>query len=199
MHRQLKYELLNCINDLLRNSQYVIRNQEPILTEFYKIVKPSDIERRADIQIVDTDTGNSILIDCTITCPAAHRHKSYNTAGDAANEQVCYKTNNYRSYVDIDDPSNQHSLFFFAVESSGALSDEAIHFCKFLAEISGKEFSSTCQFIYQRISCRLQAIRAAQVIHTIHTLTTTTPPARLSISGTNIAPNISTLVPLDSG
>ena len=171
---------------------------------YFFLYKPSDVEKRADIHIIDTDSGNSILIG-TITCPSVVLHKKYDKAGDVANHQNYIKTCHYRSFFKIDDPSKQHGLFFFAVESSGALSDESINFCKFLANISGKEISSTCQILYQRISCRLQAIRADQVTTTLQALSSTSPPIRLPFIPPSNLPLVNSfttpipLVPLDSG
>ena len=178
MHSMLKNELVNICTFYLKNSQYNVLTTEPALDNYFNRqprYATSLIQRRADICIVDEESGKSILIDCTIACPAALRYK-YDKAGDAANKLVNFKIKDYNSAFQIEDESRA-VIFFFAVESPGSLSIEGLKFCQLISSLTGNP--DNLQLIYQRISVCMQYIRAKQILHSLNSLPRLGPQSSL--------------------
>jgi hypothetical protein len=72
----------------------------------------------------------------------------------------------YKRDFDIDDTSRAN-LFFFGVETMGAIGPEAQKFCMLLAKLSGGYFSHKITYIYQRLSVMLQGLRSHQIYDTL--------------------------------
>jgi hypothetical protein len=170
-HPKLKDTVKDIAHDLLKQSEFKVERAEPTVERFFprNVNEPHDedqIERRADILIRHTNHDlTSILIDVTMVCPAAGIAE-YKTPGDRATKREKDKYEEYRKHFNIEDTSKA-TIYFFGVETTGALGYEAIKFCKLMAEKSPGNFSETIKYIYQRIAVQIQGIRASQIMTTL--------------------------------
>ncbi len=170
-HPKLKDTVKDIAHDLLKQSEFKVERAEPTVERFFprNVNEPHDedqIERRADILIRHTNHDlTSILIDVTMVCPAAGIAE-YKTPGDRATKREKDKYEEYRKHFNIEDTSKA-TIYFFGVETTGALGLEAMKFCKLMAEKSPGNFSETIKYIYQRIAVQIQGIRASQIMTTL--------------------------------
>ena len=124
-------------------------------------------DRRADIWFKLRQNNKNLLIDVISASPLAQnimRRHDYR-AGMAADTAVKRKINDYKKFFKVEDTQDS-SLWFFAVDTSGCLSKEARDLCKTVANLSGKP--NALVHIYQRIAVGLQNAIAKQVYNTIH-------------------------------
>ena len=123
------------------------------------------IIRRADIEI-QSRLGDrpAILVDVTMTNPlsAAGGESTYERIGVRATKREKDKYKDYMKDYNIDDVSRAH-LFFFGVETMGALGAEAKRFCLLLAKLAGGLKRQKITYIYQRLSVLFQGLRSYQV------------------------------------
>lgn len=133
--------------------------------------------RRADLGF----TGRrNLIVDCTTASPLAKDVKDYR-AGSAADSASKRKERDYMRFFNIQQP-NRTNIFFFAVETSGGLGQEARKYVRLLAKLSGGPIGWEIQNIYQMLAVEIQNARANQVYITRNRYVSSTPP--LSPQGT---------------
>ncbi len=126
------------------------------------------MDRRADIEISSKDgNGPNIWIDVTMTSPVAvSAGEGYKKVGCRATAREREKFQKYSKEFMIEDTSRAH-MFFFGVETMGAIGFEAKRFCLLLAMISGGFISQKITNIYQRLSVFLQGLRCQHIQATL--------------------------------
>ena len=67
-------------------------------------------------------------------------------------------------------------MFFFGMESFGGMGGEARSFCKLIAKLSGGQLGEKVNYFYQRVSVRMQWIRAWQISTTLREFTSVEQP-----------------------
>jgi hypothetical protein len=176
-HRRLKFGVADIIEEALKNTSHEVRIREPDLEMCFDRVERStgqsqreETDRRADIEIYNASGGaeKKILLDVTMTSPlsTAGGSRNYPKIGCKATAREKEKYRDYKKDFNIDDTSRAH-LFFFGVETMGAIGPEAQKFCMLLAKLSGGHISRKITYIYQRLSVLVQGIRTHQVHDTL--------------------------------
>ena len=92
--------------------------------------------------------------------------RKYDRVGCKATDKEKWKYKTYSKNFNIDDTSRAY-IFFFGVETMGAIGIEAKRFCLLLAKASGGLISQKITYIYQRLSVMIQGLRSIHINSTV--------------------------------
>ncbi len=163
-HANLAKSLRETMRPKMKNIGMTEIRTEPQMENYYpRIEQPNrrrdddDTMYRADVGFNSDGNGGeqALLVDVALKSIMVKALKTYKP-GELADARALEKVHNYEKRFNIKD-STKAKLFFFTVESLGALGKEAVKLCKFLAKFAGEEhYSVELQRIYQRISVNMQ-------------------------------------------
>ena len=166
---------MEIIDEQLKGTDYIVKMTEPAVADYFDPVlredgsRQDEAMRRADIAIVcKTKNKPAILIDVTMTSPVAgvESERKYDKVGCKATEKEKWKYKAYSKNFNIDDTRRAY-IFFFGVETMGAIGVEAKRFCLMLAKASGGLISHKITYIYQRLSVMIQGLRGIHISSTV--------------------------------
>jgi hypothetical protein len=171
-HAAIKKELLSILASDLPIASYKVEKSEPKLNEFFEPNMPAVTEFRSDIHIKNLHPSNgespSTLIDVTVAHPGSKEYiDKYDKAGYAGDCRSLKKRIEASSRFKISNESIG-KFTVFGIDSYGGFGSEAYSILQVIAKIcsskqTGKSYSETINFYYQRVSVALQTARAMQL------------------------------------
>jgi hypothetical protein len=171
-HAAIKREILSILASDLPIASFKIGKSEPKLNEFFEPNMPAVTGFRSDIHIKNLHPSNgespNMLIDVTIAHPGSKEYvHKYEKAGYAGDCRSLKKRLEASSRFKISDETIG-KFTVFGIDSYGGFGSEAYSILQDIAKIcsskqTGKSYSDTINFYYQRVSVALQTARAMQL------------------------------------